>query len=76
VCSSDLSIAGGKPGSKVSWTLYAERNDKYIQDHPDSKQVEVLQTERDKKLLNGEKMPLLNGANNNLNQPIIKVLSE
>lgn len=71
-----FSIAGGKPGSKVSWTLYAERNDKYIQDHPDSKQIEVIQTERDKKLLKGEKMPLLNGIENNSKQTIIKVLDE
>ncbi|NVO03102.1 MAG: hypothetical protein HXX09_10435 [Bacteroidetes bacterium] len=71
-----FSVAGGKPNSKISWTVYAERNDKYIQEHPDSKQTEVLQTERDKKLLKGDKMPLLNGINSNPNQPIIKVLSE
>ncbi|MFH0896346.1 MAG: hypothetical protein V2A54_18085 [Bacteroidota bacterium] len=34
-------VAGGKSGQKVSWTLYAERNDKYVQNKPSSKQVEV-----------------------------------
>lgn len=71
-----FSVAGGKPNSKISWTLFAERNDKYIQENPDSKQIEVVQTERDKKLLKGEKMQPLNGGENNVKQPIIKVLSE
>jgi len=34
-------IAGGKPGQKVSWVVYAERNDPYLQQHPDAKLVEV-----------------------------------
>ena len=68
-----FSIAGGKPGSKVSWTLYAERNDKYLQEHPESKQIEVIKTERDLKLLKGQKMVPLN-SNNNGQQPILKVL--
>jgi len=32
-------IAGGKPGQKVSWVVYAERNDIYIQKSPESKEV-------------------------------------
>lgn len=34
-------IAGGTNNLKVSWVLYAERNDKYIQENPSSKQVEI-----------------------------------
>lgn len=34
-------IAGGTTGLEVSWTVYAERNDPYLQQHPTSKQVEV-----------------------------------
>jgi len=34
-------IAGGTSGMEVSWTVYAERNDPYLQQHPESKQVEV-----------------------------------
>jgi len=34
-------IAGGNPNMEVSWTVYAERNDKYMQAYPESKQVEV-----------------------------------
>ncbi len=34
-------IAGGQTGMEVSWTVYAERNDPYLQQHPESKAVEV-----------------------------------
>lgn len=34
-------IAGGLPGMEVSWTVYGERNDPYLQQHPQSKAVEV-----------------------------------
>ena len=34
-------IAGGLPGMEVSWTVYGERNDPYMQQHPQSKAVEV-----------------------------------
>ncbi len=34
----------GAPNTKVSWTVYADRNDPYIQQHPESTQVEVLKT--------------------------------
>ncbi len=36
-----FTVAGGVPNGKVSWTVYAERNDKYVQQFPESKQVEV-----------------------------------
>jgi hypothetical protein len=29
-------IAGGKPGQKISWTVYAQRNDPYVQQHPEN----------------------------------------
>jgi len=34
-------IEGGQPGQKISWTVYAERNDPYLQQHPEKRQVEV-----------------------------------
>ncbi len=34
-------IAGGEENLKVSWVLYAERNDAYVQKYPKSKQIEV-----------------------------------
>jgi hypothetical protein len=33
-------IAGGAPGMKVSWNIYAERNDAYMQQNPSSREVE------------------------------------
>ena len=39
-----FSIAGGKPGMKVSWTVYAERNDLYMQKNPKAKIVEIEKT--------------------------------
>ena len=32
-------IAGGHPGQKVSWYVYAQRNDPYIQQHPEKLKV-------------------------------------
>jgi hypothetical protein len=43
-----FSIAGGKPGQKVSWTVYADRNDPYVQQHPESTIVEGDKTEAEK----------------------------
>jgi hypothetical protein len=34
-------IAGGASGMKVSWTVYSERNDPYLQQYPDERTVEV-----------------------------------
>ena len=34
-------IAGGQPNMKVSWYVHAERNDVYLQQNPQSKQVEA-----------------------------------
>jgi len=35
-----FTISGGTPGMKVSWNLYAERNDAYLQQNPSSREVE------------------------------------
>jgi hypothetical protein len=40
-------IAGGKPGLKVSWYVYAERNDAYLQQKPWKKEVEVKKKEHE-----------------------------
>ncbi len=32
-------IAGGNPGQEISWYVYAERNDPYLQKYPQAKQV-------------------------------------
>ena len=37
-------VAGGAPGMKVSWTVYAERNDPYLQQYPEERQVEIQKT--------------------------------
>jgi hypothetical protein len=39
-------IAGGAPGKKVSWTLYAQRNDPYLRDHPHSDSVQKPEHEQ------------------------------
>ncbi|PCJ82151.1 MAG: hypothetical protein COA57_13480 [Flavobacteriales bacterium] len=41
-------VAGGKPGTEVSWTVYAERNDLYVRKNPHSKNPEPEKTEREK----------------------------
>lgn len=38
-------IAGGKPGQKVSWVVYADRNDPYIQQNPSVKENEVQKSD-------------------------------
>ncbi|MDD4218295.1 MAG: hypothetical protein PHZ24_13290, partial [Bacteroidales bacterium] len=41
-------IAGGNPNMEVSWTVYAERNDLYLQKYPNSKAVEVEKRQKGK----------------------------
>lgn len=43
-----FSIAGGPPNTEVSWTVYAERNDKWTQEYPLSKAVELDKKEHEK----------------------------
>ncbi|MBL7889480.1 MAG: collagen-like protein [Bacteroidia bacterium] len=44
ITNKQFEIAGGKPGQKVSWVVYAERNDPYLQKHPEAKDVIVNKT--------------------------------
>ncbi len=39
-------IAGGNPGQEIDWVVYAERNDKYMQAHPEYREVEPNKTGR------------------------------
>ncbi len=41
-------IAGGNPNMEVSWTVYAERNDLYLQKYPNAKAVEVEKRQKGK----------------------------
>ncbi len=41
-------IAGGNPGQKISWYIYAERNDPYLQHYPEKRQVEVLKNQKER----------------------------
>lgn len=43
-------IAGGNPGMKVSWYVYAERNDLYIRTYPEQTGVEIEKKQADKGL--------------------------
>jgi hypothetical protein len=40
-------ISGGMQGMEVSWVVYAERNDPYLQQHPEAREVEVNKSERE-----------------------------
>lgn len=39
ISQSRFTVAGGVPGAKVSWTVYAERNDPYLQHYPEARQI-------------------------------------
>ena len=41
-------IAGGNPGQKISWTVYAERNDPYLQQHPERRRVEIEKSPKER----------------------------
>ncbi|MCH2021691.1 MAG: hypothetical protein MK207_04350 [Saprospiraceae bacterium] len=56
-----FTISGGISGKEVSWAVYAERNDLYMQKHPDQKTVELEKRPQEKgKYL----IPSLYGASN------------
>ena len=40
-------ISGGMAGMEVSWAVYAERNDPYLVQHPEAREVEVQKSERE-----------------------------
>ncbi len=44
ISNKEFTIAGGTPGMKVSWIVYAERNDPYMQQNPDERMSEILKT--------------------------------
>ena len=37
-------IAGGNPGQEIDWVVYAERNDKYLQAHPELRDTQPEKT--------------------------------
>lgn len=41
-------IAGGAPNQKISWQVYAERNDLYLQQNPQKREVEVAKDANDR----------------------------
>ena len=41
-------ISGGVDAKKVAWIVYAERNDEFVKQNPDSKQVEVIKGDDEK----------------------------
>ena len=46
VADNQFKIAGGTPGMKVSWLLYAMRNDPYLRDNPHTDVVDKPEAER------------------------------
>lgn len=69
-------IAGGNPNQEIDWVVYAERNDKYLQNNPEIRNVEPEKTGRYK---NKYVHPLLYGKtkeNSIFYKPDIKVLKE
>jgi hypothetical protein len=58
ISNNEFVIAGGQPGMKVSWIVYTERNDPYLQQNPDERIVEITKPSN----LTGKYMsPLLYG---------------
>lgn len=45
-----FAIAGGQPGQKICWVVYAQRNDPYVQQNPDAITVEVDKRPHDRGL--------------------------
>ncbi len=41
-------IAGGSPGQKISWYVFAERNDPYLQHYPEKRQVVVEKKDKER----------------------------
>jgi hypothetical protein len=41
ITNNQFTIAGGAPNQKISWQVYAERNDLYLQQNPQKREVEV-----------------------------------
>lgn len=60
IAGNTFEIAGGQPGAKVSWSVYAKRNDEYVKQNPSNtiNEVEKPDARKGKYL-----MPQLYGAN-------------
>lgn len=43
-----FSISEGVAGKKVSWSIFAERNDKYLQTFPERREAEVVKTQKER----------------------------
>ncbi len=41
-------IAGGQPGQKISWYVYAERNDPYLQKYPKKRENIIIKNSKEK----------------------------
>lgn len=39
-------ISGGNPGQEIDWVVYAERNDKYLQQNPEERNAEIVKEGR------------------------------
>jgi len=74
-------IGGGQAGLKVSWTIYAERNDAYLQQHPEKRDVVIEKREGQKgkyfmpQLYNQpvEKSIINSGGKEQIVQPVIEI---
>ncbi|WP_375238374.1 hypothetical protein [Aurantibacter sp.] len=47
VSGNSFGVSGGKANKKVSWVVYAERNDKFLQANPGQRETEVLKTNKE-----------------------------
>ncbi len=75
-------IGGGTPGLKVSWTVYAERNDAYLRQYPEKREVVIEKREGQKgryfmpQLYNqGKEKAIFPSPNQDdyVNQPVIMI---
>lgn len=48
VANNAFTIAGGTPGKKVHWVVFAERNDPYMQHHPEKRAVILVKKNEEK----------------------------
>jgi len=67
-----FTIAGGQSGQKISWYIFAERNDPYLQQYPEKRQVEITKNEKDKGTYIRPDLYIKNYKINNLEDSILK----
>jgi hypothetical protein len=63
IADNQFTIGGGQAGLEVSWTVYAERNDEYLQQYPEQRETEVAKREGQ---VGKYLMPALYGASEDL----------